>query len=202
MDVIWAEDGGVFLNQAMRHPLPEILFAPHAGCLQVIGRLVAAPVAELPIEWAAAGLALGAALVVTLISLLVWYRSGRIVANTWAHVLLTALVPLLPQAGYEVVATVVNLHWYLGYAAFWVLLVPARSIRGQLGGALVVVIAALSDPLTGLVLPAALVGLMFTRRRLVALIALAVLIGLALLWWKVHRTPRSMAALSLAISVA
>ncbi|UQS22448.1 glucosyltransferase [Amycolatopsis thermalba] len=187
-DVVWAEDGGVFLNQAMRHSLWHNLVTPHAGYLQVVAKLVAQPVAALPPQWAAAALATGAALVVALISLLVWFHSGHVLRSAWARVLVTAIVPLLPQAGFEVNAAVSDLHWYLAYAAFWVLLAPPRSVAGQVGSAAVVALAALSDPLTALVLPAAVVGIARAPRRLVAGIAPAVMVvALAVQGW-VHLT--------------
>lgn len=187
-DVIWAEDGGVFLNQAMRHSLWHNLVVPHAGYLQVIARLVAQPAAHLPLSWVAIWLAAGAATVVALISLVVWFSSAGVVRSVWARLLLTALVPVLPQAGSEVNAAVCDLHWYLIYAAFWVLLAAPSSWRGQLGASAVVVLAALSDPLAGLVLPAAAVGLMRASRRNLALMApVALCSALALQIW-VHLT--------------
>ncbi|MFJ8811452.1 glucosyltransferase [Amycolatopsis thermoflava] len=187
-DVVWAEDGGVFLNQAMRHSLWHNLVTPHAGYLQVIAKLIAQPAAALPLAWAATALATGAALVVALISLLVWFHSGRVLRSPWARVLVTVVVPLLPQAGFEVNAAVNDLHWYLAYAAFWVLLAPPRSVAGQVGSAAVVAVAALSDPLTALVLPAAIVGIVRSPRRLLACVTPAVmLVALAVQGW-VHLT--------------
>ncbi len=187
-DVIWAEDGGVFLNQAMRHSLWHNLVVPHAGYLQVIARLLTQPAAHLPLSWVAIWLAVSAAIVVALISLVVWFASAGVVQSLWARLLLTALVPVLPQAGFEVNAAVCDVHWYLIYAAFWVLLAAPSSWRGQLGASAVVVLAALSDPLTALVLPAAALGLMRASRRNLALMApVALCSALALQIW-VHLT--------------
>ncbi|MEY8041835.1 glucosyltransferase [Saccharopolyspora cebuensis] len=181
--VLWAEDGAVFLNQALRHSLWHNLFAPHAGYLQVIGRIVAQPAAHLPLSWAALWFAAVAAVVVSLISVLVWFASARVVRSRWARALLTALVPLLPQAGYEVNAAVNDLHWYLACAAFWVLLAAPTTLRGQLGAAAVVVLAALSDPLTALVLPAAVFGYLAVRRRIALLAPTAMVLALAVQGW-------------------
>ncbi len=182
-DVMWAEDS-TFLNQAMRHGLWHNLTTPHAGYLQVVARLLAQPAAHLPLEWAAAWLAASAAIVVALISVLVWFASGRLLRSRWARGLVAALVPLLPQAGFEINAAVNDLHWYLAFAAFWVLLAAPRSVRGQAGAAAVCVLAALSDPLTALVLPAALVGVLRAPRKRIALIApAAMLVALAVQGW-------------------
>ncbi|MFE3173909.1 glucosyltransferase [Amycolatopsis sp. NPDC059090] len=187
-DVPWAEDASVFVNQALRHSFWDNLFAQHAGYLQVVARLLAQPVRHLPVEWFAAWLALSAAFVVALVSLLVWFLSGKVVQTLWARALLTALVPLLPQAGFEVNGAICDLHWHLAYAAFWVLLVPSKSLRGQIGAAAVVVLAALSDPLTALVLPIAIVGVLRTSRRRLALLAPAAMCAaLAVQAW-VHFT--------------
>ncbi|MBB5159330.1 hypothetical protein BJ970_006929 [Saccharopolyspora phatthalungensis] len=187
-DVIWAEDGGVFFNQAIRHPLWHNIFVPHAGYLQVIARVAVQPAAHLPLSWVAWWLAGIAALTVAFVSLVVWFASVRVVRSWWARALLTALVPLLPQAGFEVNATVCNLHWYLAYAAFWVLLAASNSWRGQLGALFVVALAALSDPLTALVLPAAVVGVLRSPRRRLALIApVGMIVALASQAW-VHLT--------------
>ncbi|GAA2788338.1 glucosyltransferase [Saccharopolyspora taberi] len=187
-DVIWAEDGGVFFNQAMRHSLWHNIVVPHAGYLQVIARVVVQPAAHLPLSWVAVWLAGIAALTVAFVSLVVWFASARVVRSWWARALLTALVPLLPQAGFEVNATVSNLHWYLAYAAFWVLLAAPRSWKGQLGALFVVVLAALSDPLTGMVLPAAVVGVVAsTRRRLAVIAPVGMVVALAVQAW-VHLT--------------
>jgi hypothetical protein len=187
-DVLWAEDGGVFLNQAMRHSLWHNLITPHAGYLQVIARLVTQPAAHIPPSWVAVWLAAGAALVVALVSLLVWFLSGKIVRSLWARLLLAGLVPLLPQAGFEVNAVVSNLHWYLAYAAFWMLLVAPSTVRAQVGATVVVALAALSDPLVAIVLPAAVIGVLRASRRRVALIAPAAMcVALAVQGW-VHLT--------------
>ncbi|MFC7342474.1 glucosyltransferase [Saccharopolyspora griseoalba] len=163
-DVVWAEDGGVFLDDALRTTTWQALTAPHAGYLQLVARLAAEPVSLLPPTRMATGLAVVAALVVGLVSLLVWFASARVLAAPWARVLATALVPLLPQAGFEVNASVANLHWYLAYAAFWILLASPRSTRGRIAGAAVGALAVLSDPLAVLVLPAALVGAALRHR--------------------------------------
>lgn len=184
LNVIWAEDGGVFLNQAMRHSLWHNLITPHAGYLQVIARLLAQPAAAVPLALDAAWLAASAALTVAVLSVVVWFASGRILHHTWARLLVTALLPLLPQAGFEVNAAINDLHWYLAYAAFWVLLAAPRSLRGQVGAAVVLVVAALSDPLTALVLPAAAIGAYRAPRRGRAAIApLAMLVALAAQGW-------------------
>ncbi|TDD88113.1 glucosyltransferase [Saccharopolyspora karakumensis] len=163
-DAIWAEDAA-FLNHAIHRTAWENLLTPHAGYVQVVCRLLSDAVALLPPSWMAVGIAAGASVVVSLLSLVVWFASASVLSSPWARMTVTALVPLLPQASFEVNATGANLHWFLAYAAFWVLLAAPTSIRGQVVGSLVVLVAALSDPLTALVLPAAVLGAFVRRRR-------------------------------------
>lgn len=199
VDVVWAEDGGVFLNQAMRAPLWQNLSTPHAGYLQVICRLLAQPAAYLPLSWAAWWFAVAAAVVVVLISLLVWFASRDVLRSRWARVLLTVFVPVLPQAGFETNANVANLHWYLAYAAFWVLLAAPKALRWQLGASVVVVLAVLSDPLTVLVLPATVVGVI-VHRRVSCGPPIAMLLALLVQAWVVLGTGSSLRATSTSLA--
>jgi hypothetical protein len=74
---------------------------------------------------------------------------------TWA--LLPALgMALAPALGEESLGSLANLQWYFVFAAFWALLVPPTDSRRARGAAAVVTgLAALTSPVTLLVLPAA-----------------------------------------------
>lgn len=176
-DVVWAEGGGVFLNQALHHSVWQALSTPHAGYLQLVPRLAAEPVSLLPPMWMAVGLATAAALIVGVLSLVVWFASAHVLTALWVRAVATATVPLLPQAGFEVNASIANLHWYVAYAAFWILLAAPASIPGRAVGAVIGALAVLSDPLAVLVLPAALVG-MWLRRRIALTTPVVMLLAL------------------------
>src|SRR5207245_9232388 len=72
---IWAEDGTFFVPRALEHPATS-LFVTHAGYYQLISRLIALPVAALPVGWASFVLAIGGALSASLLSVYVYWASG------------------------------------------------------------------------------------------------------------------------------
>lgn len=154
-DTMWAEDGAVFLTDALRGPLVETIFKPHGSYLQVIPRLAAALVSPVPVAQAALAVSLAAALVVAALSVFIFWASGSagFLRTTGARAALAALVVLLPAAVYETNATLSNLHWYFIFAAFWALVARPRSRVAWCLCVAVVVLGVLSDPLAALLLP-------------------------------------------------
>lgn len=162
-NTMWQEDGGVFLTDALDDPFLETLFSPYNAYLHVIARLIAGYAVLFPLEQAALVLTLSSAIVTTLIAFYVYFASRRVFRTQWAGLLAALSVVLLPAAGYETNANIANLHWYLIYALFWVLLAPPRTAREVWLAATITALAVLSDPLTGILLP--LVAVMVYRDR-------------------------------------
>ena len=152
---IWQEDGGVFLTDALEAPITSIV-EPYNAYLHVVPRLVAAGIAPLPLEWAPLLLSASAALIVGLISIYVYRASAAVLRTQWARLLLAGLVVLVPTAGYETNANIANVHWYLIFATFWVLIEGPRTRAAVAVGTVIVAASVLSDPLTGILLPLAL----------------------------------------------
>jgi hypothetical protein len=178
-DSLWAEDAGVFLSQALARGFPDTLLHPHASYVQLAPRLVAAAAAALPLEHAAAVMAFGSALVVSLLSVYVYFASSVVFRTQWARVVLATLVVLAPATTYETTTTAANLHWYLMFACFWALLAPARSWAWTGAGAAIALVAALSDPLAGLLLPMALLQMLRSERRAELAVPVVFFAGLA-----------------------
>lgn len=154
-DSIWAEDGRNFLGEALHRPFLSTLFDPHASYIQLAPRIVGGIAAAFPLERAAIVLSVGSALVVALLSAYLYFASSSLLRSQWARVTLAVLVVLLPATVNETAATAANLHWYLIFACFWVFLAPSRSWRAVVASAAVALAAALSNPLTGLFVPLA-----------------------------------------------
>jgi hypothetical protein len=91
------------------------------------------------------------------------------VASRAARLGLAAAVLLLPVPGSELLANATNLHFYLLYACFWALLWQSETPFGLGSRAVVVVATALSDPLSALFLPLAIVAPL-ARRSVRALV--------------------------------
>jgi hypothetical protein len=152
-DTIWAEDGRIFLPNALFHPVASLFHsAPSWGCGQcrsswhsggVLGyvqlpqQLMADAVTRLPFADVAAGLAVAGALVASCCAVVVFHASAGHVHKVWLRVLLPASVILLPIAVIEIANTSVNSSWYLLFALFWVLIWRYRSPTGMVVAAIV-----------------------------------------------------------------
>ena len=179
-DTVWAEDGSVFLADALEHPFFSTLFEPHGGYLHLVPRLVAGLAASLPLELAAPTFNVVSALVVSLLAAFVYLASANKLQARSSRLALSTLVALLPAAGSELLGNAANLHFYLIFACFWALLWRSDS-RGALGARVAVVLATtLSDPLAVLLAPLALADALARRSRRALAVPGAFVLGLAL----------------------
>lgn len=180
-DTIWAEDGHLFLTAALNfdHPV-QLLLAPAGRYMHAAPRLVASVVSTRPLSEAAWLFASLSALVVGALSLFVFLVSRPLLPSIGARGLLAAMMVLLAPANVESLNNAANLHYFLGFAAFWALLSQPRSWGGAAVAAVVAAVAALSDPVTVVMAPLAVVPLVRrwgARRVLVGgafLLALAI----------------------------
>ena len=164
-DSVWQEDGGIFLTDALANPFLETLVTPYNAYLHTLPRLIAGPVALLPLEHAALVLSVLSAVTVTLLAVYIYFASACVFHTQWARIVLAVSVVLLPAAGYETNGNIANLHWYLVFACFWVFLAAPRSTAGIAVGVTIVALTVLSDPLAGLLLPLPLLQLWRDRTR-------------------------------------
>jgi hypothetical protein len=153
-DTVWAEDGSLFLRDALRDPLGAVLH-PYTGYIHLAPRIVAAVSAALPLDLAALSLAVGSALVVAVLSLYVFWASRGVITSLPARAVVAGSMILLPAAGYESANNATNLRWYLLYACFWSLIRESRTTWQAGADATVAAVAALSDPFTVLLVPLA-----------------------------------------------
>jgi hypothetical protein len=168
LQAIWAEDGTIFLAQAVALPVDHAFLTLYAGYLHAVPRILAELAAALPLPLADAVLSGGAALVVAALALLVYRASAGQVRSPVIRAALAGAMVLVPVGQAEVLDNVANLHWFFMFAAFWVLLWRTRHPMALAAGGLVVFLAGASDPLTLLLAPLAvarLVGLRGWRDR-------------------------------------
>lgn len=161
---LWAEDGRVFLSDAIRN-FGGTFFQENGGYVHVVPRSIAGIVAQLPVRDAAAGMAVGAALVIALLAAFVYVASAEVLRSRLARLLLAAAVVFLPIPGSELLANATNLHFYLLFACFWALLWQGETPFALGTRGAVAAVAALSDPLCALFLPLAIVPPIVRRSR-------------------------------------
>jgi len=153
LETIWAEDGYTWLTDALGRGFLDVLTTPYNGYLQTLSRLVAEPVAWLPIEWYAPAMALAGASIVTGCAFVVWRASAAHIRNPYLRGTLAAMVVLLPIVGVETLDNVTNAIWFLLFAGFWVLLWRPATLKRALAAAGLVALSALSNAGAALFLP-------------------------------------------------
>jgi hypothetical protein len=180
---LWAEDGRVFLSDALRD-FQGTFFAQNGGYVHIVPRSIAGVVALLPPTDAAAGMAIGAAAVIALIAGFVYLASAEMIRSRAARLALAAAVVFVPVPGTELLANTTNLHFYLLFGCFWALVWQSETRFALTSRSVFAVAAALSDPLCVLFLPLAVVAptVHRSRRSLVVscLFGAALLIQLAI----------------------
>jgi hypothetical protein len=143
-DTVYAEDGGVFLPQALGHPLH--LLMPYQGYLQLLPRLIAEGVALVPLTWAAPAFAITGAVVAGLCALFVYHASADHIRSPALRAVLGAALILLPVAPLEITDSGVDTPWYLLVALFWATLWRPRTRAGLTAAAIVAFLATSSTP--------------------------------------------------------
>jgi hypothetical protein len=184
-DSVWAEDGRVFLSDALGTDSPWLLFRPLAGYMHLAPRVVAWVAAALPLDMAALVFSIGPALIVSWLGLYSIVAFRELLPPLWARVAFGAFVALLPATATESANNAANLHFYLVFGAFAALVHRPRSWGGAIVGSLIAFVAATSDPRTALLLPvgvwAAVRGNRFQQTIALAFVAGLMLQGLVVL---------------------
>ena len=159
---IWAEDRTVFLVGALAGP--RHLFAPYAGYLQLLPRLIAQFVSFLPLPDAAAAFAISGAVIAAAVALFVFHASAGHIQSAWLRGLLAAAVLLLPVAPLEIADSGVDTPWYLLFALFWAALWRPRTRGGMALAALIAFLAGASTPLALALAPLLIVRIAALRK--------------------------------------
>jgi hypothetical protein len=156
LDTIWAEDGDVFLGEAVRQGPLDALVTSYAGYFHAVPRLMAAIASLFPAGAASAVLALEAALAVSLLAVLVFVASGSHLTTPLSRVLVSAVVVVVPLAQGDVLNSIANFHWYGLYALFWLLIWTPSRPSGRAVAVAVTFLVAASDIIAVVFIPLAL----------------------------------------------
>lgn len=145
--------------ESVTQPFVSTVFEPYAGYLHTLPRLCAELVSVLPVEWAAAGLAISAAWLRAAVALIVFAASGGVLRSLPVRLALAALVIVLPAGNTETLNNVANVRWFLLYGVFWALLWRPPSRWQRVLAAVFVALSAASTPLAFFLAPIALLRL-------------------------------------------
>lgn len=146
LDTLWAEDGEIFLQQAIEDPSPWGWLRAYAGYLHLAPRVVASLAAILPLEWAPVVFSGSAALAAAGVAA-VSFRAAEAHVPPWrARAVLALALLALPVAGLEAANAAANIHWWLLAGLGWVALWRPRGRAGLAVAASYLFVAAASDP--------------------------------------------------------
>jgi hypothetical protein len=188
-DTLWAEDGGVFLRQALGSGLLTGILDPYDGYLHLLPRVLAhlslrtGPLDAYAerITWLSCGC-------VGLVGIAVFFLSRPYVPSTGSRVLLAAIPALLPIGPLEVLGNTANLHWYMLWLMPWILIYPTRRLLPNFLLAGLAFVAATTEIQTVLFAPLIWVAV-HTRRQWGGSVGL--LLGLAMQFITFVSFPRS-----------
>lgn len=131
IDVMWAEDGKVFLADRAASAAWDNVFSVYDGYLHVVPRILSEVVVALvaPTAFGKAVTVLSV-LVAALVAAMVFSLTSSLVSWLPARILIAATTVLVPTAIIEALGNMANLHWLFLWATVWVLLGRARSMWG------------------------------------------------------------------------
>lgn len=176
LDALWAEDGAVFLQEAFERPDIATVVAPYNGYLHLLPRTAALIATWVPLESAALALRVIAAVVVAGAAWAMWVLAEGHLRSPWLRAGLTVAAAVAPAAAFEAIGNVANSHFWLLAASVWALVARRPKAGQQVLPCVVVALAALSTPLSAVLLPLSigrLVGRVPWRHRAVALVHVA-----------------------------
>lgn len=180
LESLWAEDGQIFFQQALVLDFWDTVFAPYAGYLVLVPRLIGEVGNLVPLPDAAPAMAVASGLVVALCGLVVWFASAAHIRNPYLRGTLVALTVLAPVAGLESVVSAAYVLWYMLFAAFWLLLWRPATTWGAALGALFLLATGLSTPGLWFFAPLAVLRALAVRDRRDLLLVGSYAIGAAI----------------------
>lgn len=155
LDSLWAEDGSIFVQDALTDGFFEAVVAEYSGYFVLVPRLIGEVASAFPLADAAAVVSILSAALVALSGLVVWFATANHLANPYLRGTLALLTVLTPVGGLETIASAANVSWSMLVAVFWLLLWRPRTYLGAVLAALFIAAAALSNPGTWFFLPLA-----------------------------------------------
>jgi hypothetical protein len=160
---IAAEDGFIFLNQALADSFWAALLTSINGYWAVVPRLLTELALLAPLPWVPAVLTILAALVMALVAALAYAASGAYFTHPALRLLVSVPVLVVPAGGSWMESNVATLQFALLYGLFWALLWVPATRWGRAAATVAVAGTALSTPLAVVFVPLALFRLLKRR---------------------------------------
>jgi hypothetical protein len=147
-ETIYAEDGFVYLSDALNKPIMNGIANTYSGYAGTIGRIGGLFAALFPLKYASIALVFFASLIISLIVLVTYVNTQELLRSKVVRLGLSAAIIFLPIASSESSATVCNLYNFLFFGAFVVMISMKDSRKPGILGFSILLLGALSNPLT------------------------------------------------------
>jgi len=177
---LWAEDGAVFLQQAVTRGVLSPFGQAYAGYYNFVPRTIAVVASMFPLHWAATTTWAGTATVVGWCAATITYESHEWLHDPAARILLGLSIVLLPALGAEAIATSSELQYTLLFTSLAALMGSGTTRGSEVNRVAIVVVTALSTPLTLLLAPFAALRILARRPRRIDVTAAAWTIATAM----------------------
>lgn len=153
-DVVWAEDGGIFLRDAMARKGVLDIFAPYDGYLHVVPRLAAKTAVRLfSVDDYAFAVNFLSCIVTATVALLVFHCSSAVTSNFYARLGWASITVLVAPAPLETLGNLANIHSYLLWLTPWLLIKRPGSRLSALMLFFVTLLVALTEIVSALFIP-------------------------------------------------
>lgn len=171
LNSLWAEDGPIFLQEALDKPFFDAVGSEYSGYLVLIPRLIGEAAALMPLDLAPAAVSILSALLIALSGLVVWVAARAQIPDPYLRGALALATVLTPVGGLESIDSASYVSWYMLFAVFWILLWRPRTTAAAAAAGLFVAATILSNPGAWFLLPlAALRALAIRDRRDAAIV--------------------------------
>lgn len=162
-NMVWAEDGPIFLGQARTEGAWSATTTPYNGYLHVTARIAGAVIVQFPTTWWAMLAALAAIAVRVGIAVIAYHALAGVLRFRLPRIFAAMLVVAIPIGSYETLNNLANMQWFLVYgSAVCLIWRPARTWQVVTGCA-VIALAGLSSPLTAALAPIWILRMAATR---------------------------------------
>ncbi|MET0901827.1 MAG: hypothetical protein ABWZ52_01180, partial [Acidimicrobiales bacterium] len=176
---MWGEDAWMYVPQAIQDGPLANLFRGHGGYTHLPDRLLAAPMAFLPIEWAAPYFAVAPTLIAAAVGLFTAHLARAWIPSRLLQAALVMGMVLTPVAGSDITANVINLVWVYAAALPFVLASTEERTRDVIGRSVLAFAAATGSIVSVVFIPLALGWAIYRRTR--AAITVVTVFGVGLL---------------------
>lgn len=172
---MWAEDGPVFSARSL-DPSTETawIFTPYDGYTHALSQLISDLVwAVVPVTDVAAAFALASCLIVGCVAGLVFVLTGPWRLHVTGRLILAAVTVAVPNATFEVLGNLANLHWFLLWLAPFLFVFRPRTWITSAFASVGVLLVVTSEIQSMLFAPLILLGIR-DRRKIPPAVALTI----------------------------